>query len=139
MKKIKIPFKYNPKSWFLKGKEKEVAEAKNDLEGIELEKKLADIDGKPYVTVLNTHFDPNNPKQGYFELDWNQSFIEMLAKNGYSGITDDETVNKWFDDLCKGIALETMDSDVLDELKAQKQEAEKITKTALKDGKVEYS
>ena len=63
----------------------------------------------------------------------------MLAKNGYSGITDDETVNKWFDDLCKGIALETMDSDVLDELKAQKQEAEKITKTALKDGKVEYS
>ena len=44
MKKIKIPFKYNPKSWFLKGKEKEVAEAKNDLEGIELEKKLADID-----------------------------------------------------------------------------------------------
>ena len=116
--KMKLPFKYNPKSWFLKGKEKEVAEAKNDLEGVALEKKLADIDGKPYVTVLNTHFDPNNPKQGYFELDWNQSFIEMLGKNGYSGITDDETVNKWFDDLCKGIVLETMDPDVFDELKA---------------------
>ena len=102
--KMKLPFKYNPKSWFLKGKEKDIAEAKNDLEGVALEKKLADIDGKPYVTVLNTHFDPNNPKQGYFELDWNQSFIDMLGKNGYSGITDDETVNKWFDDLCKGIS-----------------------------------
>ena len=139
MKKIKIPFKYNPKSWFLKGKEKEIAQAKNDLEGVALEKKLADINGKPFVTVLNTHFDPNNPKQGYFELDWNQSFIGMLNKNGYSGITEDETVNKWFDDLCKGIVLETMDSDVFDELKAQKKEAESIKKTALKDGKVEYS
>ena len=61
--KMKLPFKYNPKSWFLKGKEKEIAQAKNDLEGVALEKKLADIDGKPYVTVLNTHFDPNNPRK----------------------------------------------------------------------------
>ena len=63
----------------------------------------------------------------------------MLNKNGYSGITEDETVNKWFDDLCKGIVLETMDTDVLDELKSQKKEAESIKKTALEDGKVEYS
>tara|TARA_Y100000590_G_scaffold237348_1_gene267161 strand:+ start:1708 stop:2127 length:420 start_codon:yes stop_codon:yes gene_type:complete len=139
MKKIKIPFKYNPTSWFLKGKEKEIAQAKYELKGTALDKKLADIDEKPFVTVLNTHFDPNNPKQGYFELDWNDSFITMLNKNGYSGITEDETVNKWFDDLCKGIVLETMDTDVLDELKSQKKEAESIKKTALEDGKVEYS
>tara|TARA_B100000029_G_scaffold421616_1_gene427959 strand:+ start:801 stop:1220 length:420 start_codon:yes stop_codon:yes gene_type:complete len=139
MKKIKIPFKYNPISWFLKGKEKQIAQAKYELKGTELDKKLADIDEKPFVTVLNTHFDPNNPKQGYFELDWNNSFITMLNKNGYSGITEDETVNKWFDDLCKGIVLETMDTDVLDELKSQKKEAESIKKTALEDGKVEYS
>ena len=135
----KLPFKYNPTSWFLKGKEKEVAQANYELKGIALDKKIADINEKPFVTVLKTHFDPNNPKQGYFELDWNQTFIEMLNKNGYSGITEDETVNKWFDDLCKGIVLETMDSDVFEELKAQKKEAESIKKTSLEDGKVEYS
>ena len=43
----------------------------------------------------------------------------MLFKAGYTGVTDDEIVNKWFDDLCKGIVLETMDQDVLDELKSQ--------------------
>jgi hypothetical protein len=63
----------------------------------------------------------------------------MLSKNGYTGITDDEIVNKWFDDLCKGIVLETMDQDVFDELKAQQENREKISKTELKDGKVEYS
>ena len=63
----------------------------------------------------------------------------MLGKNGYSGITDDETVNKWFDDLCKGIVLETMDPDVFDELKEKTQQKDKVAKTPLEDGKVEYS
>jgi len=138
-KKINIPFGLNPKSWFLKGKDKERAKAKYELSGIALDKKLADIDDKPYVTVLETHFDPDNPKKGYFELDWNQSFIDMLSKAGYTGVTDDEIVNKWFDDLCKGIVLETMDTDVFEELKAQQENRDKISKTELKDGKVEYS
>ena len=137
--KINIPFNLNPKSWFLKGKDKERAKAQHELSGTELEKKLADIDEKPYVTVLETHFDPDNPKKGYFELDWNQSFIDMLSKAGYTCVTDDEIVNKWFDDLCKGIVLETMDTDVLEELKSQQENREKISKTELKDGKVEYS
>ena len=64
----------------------------------------------------------------------------MLTSNGYSGVTDDETVNKWFDDLCKGIVLETMDPDVFNELKLQQKESDENTKkTSLKDGKVEYS
>ena len=137
--KINIPFSINPKGWFLKGKDKERAKAHHELSGVALDKKLADIDDKAFVTVLNTNFDPDNPKKGYFELDWNQSFIDMLSKAGYSGVTDDEIVNKWFDDLCKGIVLETMDADVFEELKAQQENREKISKTELKDGKVEYS
>ena len=89
--------------------------------------------------MLNTNFDPDNPKKGYFELDWNQSFIDMLSKAGYSGVSDDEIVNKWFDDLCKGIVLETMDQDVFDELKAQQENKSQVSKTKLEDGKVEYS
>jgi hypothetical protein len=63
----------------------------------------------------------------------------MLSKNGYTGITDDDIVNKWFDDLCKGIVLETMDKDVLEELKSQQENRDKVSKTELEDGKVEYS
>ena len=137
--KNSIPFSLNPKGWFLKGKDKERAKAKHELSGVELDKKLADIDDKPFVTVLNTNFDPDNPKKGYFELDWNQSFIDMLSKAGYSGVTDDEIVNKWFDDLCKGIVLETMDTDVFEELKAQQDSKNQVSKTKLEDGKVEYS
>ena len=137
--KNNIPFSLNPKGWFLKGKDKERAKAKHELSGVELDKKLADIDDKPFVTVLNTNFDPDNPKKGYFELDWNQAFIDMLSKAGYSGVSDDEIVNKWFDDLCKGIVLETMDTDVFEELKAQQDSKNQVSKTKLEDGKVEYS
>ena len=63
----------------------------------------------------------------------------MLFTKWLTGVTDDEIVNKWFDDLCKGIVLEIMDTDVLEELKAQQENREKISKTELKDGKVEYS
>ena len=139
MKKNNIPFNLNPKGWFLKGKDKERAKARHELSGTALDKKLADIDDKPFVTVLNTNFDPDNPKKGYFELDWNQSFIDMLSKAGYSGVSDDEIVNKWFDDLCKGIVLETMDTDVFEELKAQQDSKNQVSKTKLEDGKVEYS
>jgi len=111
MKKIKIPFKYNPTSWFLKGKEKEIAQAKYELKGTALDKKLADIDEKPFVTVLNTHFDPNNPKQGYFELDWNEPFVAMLRENGYEGSEEEMVVDKWFSDLCKTIVREEIEDE----------------------------
>ena len=171
--KNKKPFFLTKNFWSLKGKEKKIAEAKHNLAGEQLERRLVelqDIDDKdrqlkildidrrygklselefnkqsatikeePYVGVVNTHFNPKDPKNGFFELDWNQSFIDMLSKAGYSGVSDDEIVNKWFDDLCKGIVLETMDQDVFEELKAQQENREKISKTELKDGKVEYS
>lgn len=66
------------------------AKAKKDLE--------------PWVKVVNIDINPENPSQGFFELDWNEPFVELLASNGYTGATPEEVVDNWFTDLCKGIA-----------------------------------
>lgn len=61
---------------------------------------------EPWVAVLDTHVNPENPKNGFFELDWNEYFIIMLRNNGYTGVTDEEIVDQWFGDLCKEIGSE---------------------------------
>ena len=57
----------------------------------------------PWVNVINTNFDGENPKQGFMELEWNKAFIEFLRKHGYTGDSDEDLVDKWFTDLCKNI------------------------------------
>ena len=39
------------------------------------EKEIATAKGEPYVKVLETNVDKENPKYGYFELDWNEHFV----------------------------------------------------------------
>ena len=43
-------------------------------------KEIATEAGEPYIKVLDTNVDAKNPKYGYFELDWNQHFVENLKK-----------------------------------------------------------
>ena len=80
------------------GKE-EKAEAKPTLTA----KEMATARKEPYVTVLETKVDPDNPASGYFELDWNSYFIDDLRKAGYTGITEEEIIDKWFKALCQNI------------------------------------
>lgn len=70
------------------------------------EKEIATLEGKPYIKVLDTNVDPQNPKYGYFELDWNKNFVENLKEHGFSGNTDEEIVDHWFSVLCNTIANE---------------------------------
>ena len=105
------------------------------LTDVEHDKQVATINGKPYVGVIKTNFDPSKPKNGYFELDWNERFIEDLITAGYTGEDNNEVVNKWFNVLCRNVMMEEMDSDVMQELKDNIKE----NKTDLGDGKVEYS
>ena len=60
------------------------------------EKKQATKDKKPWVAVLNTHVNPKDIKNGFFELDWNNEFIEQLLDAGYSGETNEQIVDAWF-------------------------------------------
>lgn len=67
---------------------------------------------EPWVTVLQTHVNPENPRNGFFELDWNEYFVLMLKGNGYTGKTEEEIVDAWFGDLCREIGTDegiTMD------------------------------
>ena len=99
------------------------------------EKEEATKNKQPWVGVLDTKVNPENIRNGFFELDWNDKFIEDLMTAGYTGEKDEEVINKWFNDLCRNIMLEDMDEDVVDALK----ENIKENKKELGDGKVEYS
>ena len=61
---------------------------------------------EPWVTVVQTHVNPENPRNGFFELDWNEYFVLMLKQNGYQGSTEEEVVNQWFNELCRTIGEE---------------------------------
>jgi hypothetical protein len=87
------------------------------LSELEFNKQSATIKEEPYVGVVNTHFNPKDPKNGFFAEK------------------EEDAVNKWFNDLCKNIMLEDMDHDVLDAMKENIEEQRKD----LGDGKVEYS
>lgn len=59
---------------------------------------------EPYITVVKLHIpNSNDPSVGYFELDWNTQFVDELKKSGYTGTTEEDIVNQWFTELCKGI------------------------------------
>jgi len=71
----------------------------------EYERRLADINAEPYVRVINIEYDEKNPSAGFFELDYNEHFVEYLANNGYGGTEPDDIVDNWFNDICKNIVL----------------------------------
>ena len=60
----------------------------------------------PWVKVIEVHFDKDNPQRGYFELDWNKEFVNMLQQNGYKGETEEQIVDGWFQALCRTVGNE---------------------------------
>mgnify|MGYP006254323907 CR=1 FL=1 len=42
---------------------------------------------EPIVKVLNLNVNPENPRNGFFELDWNDEFVNMLQQSGYQGLS----------------------------------------------------
>lgn len=61
---------------------------------------------EPWVKVLNMNVNPENPRNGFFELDWNDEFVNMLTQNGYTGDSQEEIVDRWFQSLCRTIGNE---------------------------------
>ena len=61
---------------------------------------------EPFVEVISVNFDKDNPADGYFELEWNEIFVENLRKAGYQGTSQEEIVESWFTQLCRGIGAE---------------------------------
>lgn len=70
-------------------------------------KELATKNGQPYVNIVAIELDPDNVGQGAFELDWNEFFVAQLLKAGYAGRDDQQIVDRWFQDICRNVAMET--------------------------------
>lgn len=71
-------------------------------------KERATAKEEPWVAVLDTKVNPENPRNGFFELDWNEYFIVQLKQAGYGfdGDPDEEIVDRWFRDLARNVLAE---------------------------------
>lgn len=86
-----------------------------DITETERDKRLATLNGEPWVTVTEMGFGRDgNAQEGSFELDWNQEFVDLLRKNGVPGITDEDLVNNWFIDVCRSVAHEDFSDGTVD-------------------------
>lgn len=69
-------------------------------------KEEANAKKQPWVGVLDTHVNPDNPGNGFFELDWNEYFIVQLKQAGYFGESEEAIIDQWFKELCRNIGAE---------------------------------
>ena len=90
-------------------------------------KEIATEAGEPWVNVLSVEVDPENPGNGAFELDWNEHFIKQLWKAGYRDEDENDIVDRWFQDVCRHVVMESYEKD----------EA-MVTKADIGDGRTEF-
>ncbi len=117
----------------------QVAEAKVQAEEAKKAEELAKLTpkeratrkGEPWVAVLDTHVNKDNPRNGFFELDWNDIFVQQLKQAGYGfdGDPDEEIVDRWFRDLARNV--------LADEGQDTSRGAGYINVTKLSNGKAE--
>lgn len=108
------------KNWFkapepVKAPEPEAKKAPKKKELSPKEKATAA--GEPYVSILSVDLDPNDINNGAFELDWNDKFVVNLVKQGYKIRADDTDamiVDRWFQTVCRNIALEVYEQEQAD-------------------------
>jgi hypothetical protein len=60
---------------------------------------------EPWVAVLETHVNKDNPANGFFELDWNEYFVLQLRQAGFGleGDPDEYVVDLWFKTLARNM------------------------------------
>jgi hypothetical protein len=86
---------------------------------------------EPYVAILSVEVDENNPKNGSFELDWNEFFVAKLVKSGYTGRDDNQIIDQWFQDVCRHVVLETYEQ--------YEANNPKVRRKDMDNGRAEYS
>jgi hypothetical protein len=72
-------------------------------------KERANRKKEPWVSVLDTHVNKDNIRNGFFELDWNEYFVLELKRAGYGadGDPDEEIVDRWFRDIVYNMFAES--------------------------------
>lgn len=93
-----------------KQKQSKLTPEEKRRQALEKEKEAANKAGTPWVAVLDTQVNPENIRNGFFELDWNNEFIEQLLDAGYSGESQEEIVDAWF----RTIVIQMLEEEGLD-------------------------
>ena len=92
----------------IEAEEKRLADEAAALEAKEMQslkkrdpKAYATKKKEPWVNVLDVKVNQDNVRNGFFELDWNEYFIEQLLESGYGeeGDPEEEVVDRWFRDI----------------------------------------
>ncbi len=81
------------------------------------DKEKATANGEPYVAITKVDIDPTDINNGSFDLDWNDKFVANLIKQGYKirpDDTDAQIVDRWFQTVCRNIALEIYEQEQAD-------------------------
>ena len=89
--------------------EEELAKVKQAAEIAKMTpKEQATARGEPWVAVLDTHVNKDNIRNGFFELDWNEIFVQELIESGYGYEADppEQIVDRWFRDLAGNMLAE---------------------------------
>jgi len=106
-------------------------------------KEEATKNGEPYVTINKVMIDPNDINNGAFELDWNDKFLLNLIKQGYKkseSDTDNEIVDRWFQAVCRNIALEMYEQEMADPEKRKNVDSLRVVRQRdLGNGRTEVS
>lgn len=107
------------------------------------DKDIATAAGEPYIAITKVDIDPNNINNGGFDLDWNDKFLMNLIRAGYKKKdtdTDDVIVDRWFQTVCRNIALEVFEQAQSDPVNRGMDDVRPpAQKRDLGDGKVEIS
>lgn len=106
------------------------------------EKQIATQNGEPYISILRVDVDPNNINSGAFELDWNDKFVINLIKAGYKqreDDTDQTIVDRWFQTVCRNIALELYEQKIADPTNREYDDLRRIQTRDLGNGRTEIS
>jgi hypothetical protein len=103
------------------------------------EKEKATAAGEPYVAINKVEINPENINDGAFDLDYNDKFVLNLIKAGYKQREDDTDViivDRWFQTVCRNIALEMYEQQVAD---PENRDARVIRTKDLGNGRTEVS
>lgn len=106
------------------------------------EKEIATSRGEPYISILSVDVDPNNINAGAFELDWNEKFILNLIRAGYKQRPDDTDqilVDRWFQTVCRNVALEVYEQQAADPMNREMEEIRRIHTKDIGNGRSEIS
>ncbi len=60
-------------------------------------RKIKKNSNEPYVEIISEGIDEMGRLK--FEFDWNKAFISNLYSNGYTGSSEEEIVQKWFQSI----------------------------------------